>query len=687
MNSRCEFATATAHAIFAPSADAAATTALGADPRHAAHAHWQAALDLAGQGHWRAAARSFGRAARAVPGDALYWVNLANAQRRAGALPRAVAAARRALRLAPGHAVALQVLGVCLAQMHRHAEAVQALAELEATGETTPELMAQHGSSLLSLERPGEAATVLLRALAIKPELVIAHGLLAEACRDQGLKREALECMRTVLALQPGNLEALARVSFEKRQLCDWRDWHADRQRIEAALAAAPQGVPRVALMFSLLSLPLPPALLLAGARCDALQMARNVQPLPPVPPAERRGRKIRLGFVSFDFRMHPVSQLLVAVLEAIDRERFDVVLYSSGPDDGSPLRRRLVAAADEFVELRGLSDRQAAQRIRRDGIDLLLDLMGHTRGQRLSIFAFRPAPVQAGYLGFAGSSGADYIDYLVGDPLATPLALAQQFQEKLAQLPLTFQPNSRDRPLPQPMTRAAAGLPEHAFVMCAFNHTYKITPEVMDTWCSLLRQLPHAVLWLKETSGQLHDNVWREAAARGIARDRVIFARTLSYEEHFSRLALADVFIDSWPYNGHTTASDALWAGVPVLSHYGNAYASRVAASVLNAAGLGELAFGSLDEYRNAILALALNPELLAGYRHYLTAERMNLPLFDTGRYTRELEALFGRMVGRWRAGLPCEHLLADVAAETEAAAAGATASAWAAPADAVAA
>jgi predicted O-linked N-acetylglucosamine transferase (SPINDLY family) len=210
-------------------------------------------------------------------------------------------------------------------------------------------------------------------------------------------------------------------------------------------------------------------------------------------------------------------------------------------------------------------------------------------------------------------------------------------------------------------MTRAAAGLPEGAFVMCAFNHTYKIGPQTFGIWCSLLRELPHAVLWLRETNPQFHANVQQAAIDRGVAPERIVFAPMVAYADHFSRLALADVFVDTWPYNAHTTASDALWAGVPVVTLYGDSYASRVAASVLNAVGLAELAFATVDDYRCAILALALEPALLATYRQHLVSRRQTLPLFDAPRYTRELESLFERMVSRWRAGLPCDHLTAQ--------------------------
>jgi predicted O-linked N-acetylglucosamine transferase (SPINDLY family) len=372
------------------------------------------------------------------------------------------------------------------------------------------------------------------------------------------------------------------------------------------------------------------------------------------------QGHRTRLGMVSFDFHEHPVSQLLVEVLEGLSRDDIELSLYASGPDDKSALRQRIINAADHFVDIRGLSDRQAAQRIRDDGIDVLVDLSGHTRGHRLGIFAHRPAPVQTAFLGYAGTTGAPYIDYLIGDPYVTPISLAPCYSEKLAQMPLVFQPNGRWRPPPAPMSRADAGLPQDAFVMCAFNHTYKILPEAFDIWCSVMREVPNAVLWLKETNGQLHDNVRQQAEQRGVSGDRIHFAQNVAYDHHFSRMALADVFVDTWPYNAHTTASDALWAGVPVVTVYGDSFASRVAASVLNAVGMAELAFQDPSDYRMAILALALTPELLADYKQRLVSQRMSLPLFDSQRYTREFEALFKRMAQRWYDGKPCEHLVA---------------------------
>ena len=641
--------------------------AIPPDTATAAVAHWQQGVQLSACQRWREAVRAFGRATRAAPRDALYWVNLAHAQSRIGAWLRAGAAARRALQFDADNALAMRVLGDSLAQRHRYAEAAAVYSQLEDSGQTEPDAMEQHASVLQSLQRHGEATEVLLRALTRRPDSVRAHALLSDSCRDRGLKREAVECMKTVLALQPDNLEAWTRLSFEKRHILDWTDLESDTERLRELLRATPPGQGRLTAAFALLSLPLTPEEQRAAAHAEVLVRSAGVQALPPVQPAERPAGRLRLGFVSYDFRDHPVAQLLVEVLEALDRSRFEVLLYSSGPADGSTLRARLQATADVFVDLRGLSDAQAALRVRADGVDVLVDLMGHTRGLRMGIFACRPAPVQVSYLGYPGTTGADFIDYLIGDPLVTPLALAPQYSEKLAQMPLTFQPNGRSRPLPAApgtagaMTRTQAGLPEDAFVMCAFNHTYKILPEAFDAWCAVMQQLPQAVLWLKQTNEQLHDNVRRAAAERGIAPARVCFAPPLPYDQHFTRLALADVFVDTWPYNAHTTAADALWAGVPVVTLHGNGFASRVAASVLNAAGIGELAFETVHDYRCAIVALAQDPALLAAYREHLCTQRLALPLFDTPRYTRELERLFERMLQRWRAGLPCDHLPAE--------------------------
>ena len=631
------------------------------------HQHWERGLAHVQKREWSGAARAFRRAARLAPGDALYWINLANAYRHAGEHVRALQAAERALALEPEQPLALRLQGEALAAQHRYAEAAAAFEKLQQSGMREPDAMLQHAAMLQALRQPKESVELLMEAAAIEPAMMQLHAMMATGFRDMAMQNEAIECLKTVLALDPGNLQAMAHLSYERRHVCDWADLEHDVARIEQALDTTPAGMARLSSAFSLLSLPLDPTLQLAASRAEALVATVGAPELPPTTAAEREaraGRRPRIGMLSFDFHEHPVAQLIVEMLERFDRGRFEVHLYSTGRDDGSALRQRLIAAADGFVDLRGASDAQAALRIRAEGIDILVDLQGHTRGHRNAILARRPAPIQVAYLGYPASTGAPYIDYLVGDPLVTPVQLAHLYSEKLAQLPLTFQPNGRWRPVPdeaRPMSRAEAGLPAEGFVLCAFNHTYKILPEAFEAWCAVMRELPGSVLWLKETNGQLHDNVRREAEVRGVAGERIVFAKAVSYAEHFSRLVLADLFVDTWPYNAHTTAADALWAGVPVVTLYGNGFASRVAASVLHAAGLPELAFERVEDYRLAIVALATEPELLSGYRNYLRECRMDLPLFDSELYTREFEDLCGRMWRRWVAGEAPAHLLAN--------------------------
>ncbi len=625
----------------------------------AAHRFWQIGCEHGQAGRWAQAVLAFEQATLAASQDAVYWFNLANAQRHVHLYEAALANAERGLALTPGASLGLHLRGECLAALHRYGEAAQALAAMEEGGHVDTSAMLRHASMLGALQRPHEAVPVLLRALAITPHLVRGHALLADALRDLGLKREAVECMKTVLALEPGNLEAMSHLSFEKRHVGDWSDMDQDLRQIQSALLTRAPRQPRVAAAFGLLSLPLSPRQQLEAARGEALAIAQDVPLMPPRQGlSESLDDRIRLGFVSFDFREHPVSQLLVQTLEAIDRDRFELFLYSCGPDDQSALRQRVQAAADHFVDLRGQSDQQAAERVRADGVHLLVDLAGHTRGHRLGVFARRPAPVQATYLGYPGSTGAEFIDYIVGDPFVTPVAHAAHFSEKIAQLPQCLQPNGRWRPLPAAMTRAEAGLPEEGFVMCAFNHTYKILPAAFDIWCQVLRETPGAVLWLKQTNDQLHENMRRHARLRGIDPQRLVFAPVVSYAAHFSRLALADVFVDTWPYNAHTTASDALWAGLPVLTLSGPSYASRVATSIVRAAGLGDLAFDTEADYLLALRAMAQEPELLAPYRQHLQTQRLVVPLFDCAQHARELQSLFASMVHRWRRGQAPDHL-----------------------------
>ena len=344
----------------------------------------------------------------------------------------------------------------------------------------------------------------------------------------------------------------------------------------------------------------------------------------------------------------------MTELLERRDPERFEVVLYSHSEDDASDITRRVRAACDRFVDVNQMNLADIARLMRSDDIDIAVDLKGHTRGSRFELLAYRPARVQVAYLGYPASTGADFIDYIEGDAVVTPLEHAANYSEHIAQLPHSYQPNDRQRALPPAPSRAALGLPEDAVVLCCFNQAYKISPHMLDLWARILLDAPGTVLWMLAWNPHAQANLGAELAQRGVPAERVFWAPKLNLDEHIARLRAADLFLDTWPCNAHTTASEALWAGVPVLTVPGPTYASRVAASLVNACGLPDLACDDEDQYVALACALAGEPGVLAHIKSQLDALRLTLPLFDTDRYVRDYEALLMRMFERQQAGLP---------------------------------
>jgi len=346
---------------------------------------------------------------------------------------------------------------------------------------------------------------------------------------------------------------------------------------------------------------------------------------------------------------------LLVRSFELHDRARFEVRAYSMGPDDRSALRQRVIDAVDAFVDIRETGHRAAAERMAADRIDILIDLTLHTAGSRLEIPALRPAPLQVGWLGFPGSSGAKFFDYLLTDRIVSPPEQARFYSERLAYLPVTFQPNDDRQPIaPGAASRAEYGLPAEGFVFCSFNQGYKFEPVLFDLWMGLLRDLPGSVLWLHRLNPLAPKALQREAVNRGVAPERLIFADRPEKPVHLRRLGLADLALDTRIYNGHTTSSDALWAGLPVLTLLGRHYPARVTASVLQAIGLPELVAADLEQYRSIALGLARDPAALSRLKAELAANRRTHPLFDSPHFVRDLERVYLAMWRRQEDGLP---------------------------------
>ncbi|MGO9675090.1 MAG: UDP-N-acetylglucosamine-peptide N-acetylglucosaminyltransferase [Methylocella sp.] len=362
---------------------------------------------------------------------------------------------------------------------------------------------------------------------------------------------------------------------------------------------------------------------------------------------------KIRLGYLSSDFQDHATALLLIETLEAHDRARFDVRAYSYGADDGRTMRKRLQKTFDAFSDVAGLTDVEAARAIHADGIDILVDLKGYTLNARTGILLLHPAPVQVNYLGYPGTLGADVCDYLVTDRFITPPGSAADYSESFAYMPHSYQPHGRGAALAPKPGRAEMGLPATGFVFCSFNQHYKLTPELFGLWCRLLQCVPDSVLWLIDGDAA-RGNLRNEALRRGVSPHRLVFAPDMAQAGHLARLQLADLVLDTAPCGAHTTASDALWAGAPIVTCPGDTFASRVAGSLLHASGLKELIAADLDGYFDLALDLATNPQRLGALRARLERNRATCALFDVRGYTADLENMYEVMWRRRQAGLP---------------------------------
>ncbi len=361
----------------------------------------------------------------------------------------------------------------------------------------------------------------------------------------------------------------------------------------------------------------------------------------------------MRIAYLSADFRQHPVAHLTAELFERHDRSRFEIIAVDFGGDDGSEMRKRLAGSFDLFIDVRAKSDEAAARAVHDLRPDIAIDLMGHTRDSRPGILAYRPAPVQVNYIGFPGTMGVPFIDYIIADSIVAPFGHQPFYTEKIVHLPDCYQANDTKRAIAQQApTRQEAGLPEEGFVFCCFNQNWKITAEVFAVWMRLLHAVPGSVLWLMLDNEATERNLRNEAKARGIDPARLVFASRLPIEEHRARHHLADLFLDTLPCNAHTTASDALWAGLPIVTQLGEAFAGRVAASLLTAIGLPELVTHRIEDYEGLALRLARDPILLKAYRDRLNANRLTHPLFDTDRFRRHIEAAYLKMWKIWQAG-----------------------------------
>ena len=602
------------------------------------------------QGKLDDAIAAFRQAIAGNPNHADAYFNLGAVLRLQNHVDEAAAAYRRVVELDPSHAAARNNLALILSEAG-DLSAAEAL-QRQAVG-LWPDYAEGHnnlGALLLDQGRPQEALDALRAAVKLKPDYPEAYLNMGNALRELGSLAEAIEAYRHAIELRPTYAEALAQLVYHRARACDWTDAGAEA----TLLSAVRQNAARI-----------PPFMLIptAATGADQLLCARKWIEHFVVPEqqvlqhhAAPRSGRLRIGYLSSDFHDHATAYLIAELIERHDRDRFEIHAYSYGADPGGDMRARLVSAFDRYTDIDALSHRAAAARIRADDIDILVDLKGHTHRARPKILAFRPAPVQVNYLGFPGTMGAPFIDYIVADDFIVPRDRQMLFAEKLAYLPDCYQPNDTRGDIAAAPSRAACGLPAQGFVFCAFNNSFKITPTFFAIWMRLLQQVPGSVLWLLESNALVRRNLTAAAVAAGIDPDRLVFAPMLPHGQHLARHRHADLFLDTLPCNAHTTASDALWSGLPVLTCVGETFAGRVAGSIVRAAGLSELVATSPHDYEALALALARDPARLADIRSRLDASRASLPLFDVAKRTRDLEALYARMAEIWRSGQPAK-------------------------------
>ena len=573
--------------------------------------------------------------------DPAFSYNLGIMLQQLGRLEEAAGAYGSAVKLKADYTDAYNNLGNTLRALGRLDEAIGAYGKAIRSKPDHPEAHNNLGNALRDLGRLGEAVGAYGKAILLKPDYAKAQCNLGHVLQDLGRLMEAVYAYRKAIRVKPDHGEATSQLIVCQQHLCDWHEIEQLERNLRLQISLNEEKISP----FAALSIDSTPAEQLAAARNWSAQHHAAITPLPAARTV--RGPKIRLGYLSADFRRHAVAQLVVELIERHDRHRFDIAGYSYGPDDDSPMRQRLMKAFDRFVDIRSVSDAEAAQLIARDGIDVLIDLTGYTRHARTRILAHRPAPAQVNFLGYPGTMGADFVDYIIADPICIPPQDDAYFSETVIRLADCYQPNDTQRRIAKETpSRSASGLPEKAMVFCCFNNSFKITQAMFAIWMRVLGRNPGSVLWLLETGAEAKDNLRREAASAGIAPDRLVFALRLPLPDHLARHRLADLFLDTLPYNAHTTASDALWTGLPVLTCRGKTFAGRVAASLLTAVGMEELIAPTLADYEAMATSLANDSTKLAALRAKLEACRQTAPLFDTERFTRAIEAAYERMI-----------------------------------------
>ena len=601
---------------------------------------------LHAQGRLEEAAASCAKALAVRPDFVDALVNLANVRADQGHLEEAQALYERVLRLAPRSTDAYRNLGKLFLGQGRAKDAISAYRR---SLEIAPDQAAVHSDLGNALRDSGDfdlAIAAYRKAMALEAQFSPALYNLAETYKVRGELDQAAACYEQLLAREPRHAQALSGLVHVRQHMCSWDGFEALWSRLRAEINSAGDGQISP---FSVLSLPTSPQEQLA---CAAAWSRRNLEPVAATRAAlgfdfsgRRRRDRLRVGYLSWGLHDHATGYWAPQLFELHDRSRWEVTAYAYGPDDGSDIRARIRGAAEHFVDLARESNAAAARRIYGDGVDILVDLTGHTLGTRSQILAPRPAPVQVSWF-YPGTMGASCLDYFIADPFVVPPELEPFFTERIARLPDCYMITDRKRPVSEVVpTRAQCGIPDDAFVFCYFNQTYKILPDTFVSWMRILRAVPGSVLWFHEANPWVTANLGKEAEKHGVAARRLIGAPRKPLAEHLARYRIADLALDSFPYTSHTTTADALWVGCPLVTRVGDTFASRVAGSALISGGVPELVTDTVEACERLAVELATSPGKLREIRRRLEVARETSRLFDTPRFVRNLESAYEDM------------------------------------------
>jgi predicted O-linked N-acetylglucosamine transferase (SPINDLY family) len=644
-------------------------------------------LIKASEAKYTEAANFFGRAARISPNDASIQFNLAKALTDSGNDKAAIAHHKKAVALTPKNPDAWLSYGIAVSNLGRYEDALVYFNKALSLNPNSAEAWSCKGATMHELKRFDEAITLYDKALSLNPNSAEAWSWKGATMHELKRFDEAITLYDKALSLNP-NLagawsckgatmhelkrfdEAIANYgkALSLKSDLDWIYGDLVHTKLKicswTGLADSSEDISKKIMENEKVSIPF----ILLALNDDALLHKKSSEILiqskypfnPILGPILKRpqSQKIRIGYFSADFRNHAVSLLTAELYELHDKNKFEIIAFSFGVDDKGPMRLRLSQAFNQFIDVSDMSDLEIAKLARDLQIDIAVDLGGHTQDSRTGIFSNRAAPIQISYIGYLGTMGAEYYDYLLADETIIPDELQKFYAEKIVYLP-SYQVSDRKRTISErQFTREELGLPETGFVFCCFNNNYKILPSAFDGWMRILNAVEGSVLFLYADNGWAKANLIAEASLRGVDSARLVFGGRIPREEYLARYRVCDLFLDTFPYNAGTTASDALWTGLPILTRMGRSFASRVAASLLNAIGLPELITNTQEEYETLAIELAMNPQKLADIKLKLAHTRLTTPLFDTPLFTKNLESAYTKMYERYQNDLGPDHI-----------------------------